>query len=128
MLYYLLKCGDPFKYQIQVFQFNPSSTVPFYFETFIFRRLGSSSNTIIYNLQCIYNIFSCFFPWGENSPMQLEICMSFSKFITFIRYQEYRNAPWEPNPYKRPPIYWHVLAARLAFVVVFQVRWYFLLV
>ncbi|PSN32602.1 hypothetical protein C0J52_15186 [Blattella germanica] len=36
------------------------------------------------------------------------------------RYQEYRNAPWEPHRYKRPPLYWHILAARLAFVVVFQ--------
>ncbi|KAJ9601623.1 hypothetical protein L9F63_000231, partial [Diploptera punctata] len=39
---------------------------------------------------------------------------------SLCRYQEYRNPPWDQHPYKRPPIYWHVLAARLAFVVVFQ--------
>ncbi|XP_047120031.1 anoctamin-1-like isoform X1 [Schistocerca piceifrons] len=40
--------------------------------------------------------------------------------VTMCRYLEYRNPPWDPHPYKRPPIYWHVLAARLAFIVVFQ--------
>jgi len=38
----------------------------------------------------------------------------------FFRYTEYRNPPWDERPYKRPLIYWHILAARLAFVVVFQ--------
>ncbi|XP_012266555.2 anoctamin-4-like isoform X2 [Athalia rosae] len=41
--------------------------------------------------------------------------------VTECRYAEYRNPYWDPElPYKRPPIYWHILAARLAFVVVFQ--------
>ena len=42
--------------------------------------------------------------------------------ITMCRYSEYRNPP---NPdktieYKRSTLYWHILAARLAFIVVFQ--------
>jgi anoctamin-1 len=42
--------------------------------------------------------------------------------ITMCRYAEYRNPPNHFElPYKRPTIYWHILAARLAFVVVFQV-------
>lgn len=40
--------------------------------------------------------------------------------ITECRYAEYRNPPWHEDKYKRPPIYWHILAARLAFVVVYQ--------
>lgn len=41
--------------------------------------------------------------------------------ITSCRYAEYRNPPDHPElPYKRPTLYWHILAARLAFVVVFQ--------
>lgn len=37
------------------------------------------------------------------------------------RYPEYRNPPWDDRKYKRPEIYWHIMAARLAFIVVFQV-------
>ncbi|XP_037919309.1 anoctamin-4 isoform X2 [Hermetia illucens] len=40
--------------------------------------------------------------------------------ITSCRYQEYRNPPWSDQPYKKTQIYWHILAARLAFIVVFQ--------
>ncbi|KAJ8950967.1 hypothetical protein NQ318_006351 [Aromia moschata] len=39
------------------------------------------------------------------------------------RYPEYRNPPNVADPalkYKRPLIYWHILAARLAFIVVYQ--------
>ena len=48
----------------------------------------------------------------------------FSSFenVSICRYAEYRNPPDHYElPYKRPPIYWHILALRLAFVVVFQV-------
>lgn len=48
-------------------------------------------------------------PYNSSLP-DLEIC----------RYNEYRNPPWHENKYKRPLIYWHILAARLAFIVVFQ--------
>ncbi|XP_015606039.1 anoctamin-5 [Cephus cinctus] len=41
--------------------------------------------------------------------------------VTMCRYVEYRNPPDHTTlPYKRPTIYWHILAARLAFIVVFQ--------
>lgn len=43
--------------------------------------------------------------------------------VTVCRYAEYRNSYDHPDPtqkYKRPLIYWHILAARLAFVVVYQ--------
>lgn len=44
-----------------------------------------------------------------------------SENITMCRYSEYRNPPNHPDlPYKRPIIYWHILAARFIFVVIFQ--------
>lgn len=41
------------------------------------------------------------------------------------RYPEYRNNPDDLRPYKRPYIYWQILAARLAFIVIFQNVVYF---
>lgn len=45
--------------------------------------------------------------------------------VTTCRYPEYRNPPDADRPYKRPLVYWHILAARLAFIVVFQNIVYF---
>lgn len=45
--------------------------------------------------------------------------------VTSCRYPEYRNPPEADRPYKRPLVYWHILAARLAFIVVFQNVVYF---
>ena len=38
-----------------------------------------------------------------------------------FRYIDYRNGPDDPEPYQPSTLYWHVLAARLMFVLVFQV-------
>ncbi|XP_037087083.1 anoctamin-1-like [Pollicipes pollicipes] len=40
--------------------------------------------------------------------------------IDTCRYIDYRNGPDDPNPYQPSALYWHVLAARLLFVLVFQ--------
>ncbi|XP_055715917.1 anoctamin-4 isoform X3 [Phlebotomus papatasi] len=40
--------------------------------------------------------------------------------ITICRYPDYREPPWSEKPYERTSMYWHILAARLAFVVVFE--------
>ena len=40
---------------------------------------------------------------------------------TFCRYFDYRHHPDSENAYKLTDVYWHILAARLAFVVIFQV-------
>lgn len=45
--------------------------------------------------------------------------------VNTCRYAEYRNPPEADRPYKRPLVYWHILAARLAFIVVFQNIVYF---
>lgn len=36
------------------------------------------------------------------------------------RYPEFRNPPESSRPYKRPYYYWKILAARLAFIIIFQ--------
>ena len=41
--------------------------------------------------------------------------------VTLCRYQDYREPPWAPNQYEKTSMYWIVLAARLAFVVLFEV-------
>ena len=37
------------------------------------------------------------------------------------RYRDYRAPPWSPAPYDFTLQFWHVLAARLAFIIVFEV-------
>ncbi len=37
------------------------------------------------------------------------------------RYKDYRDPPWSPESYQLSKQYWSVLAARLAFVIFFQV-------
>lgn len=43
-----------------------------------------------------------------------------SNTTTVCRYPDYRLPPGNPDQYKYAPIFWHILAARLAFVVVFE--------
>lgn len=40
--------------------------------------------------------------------------------VSICRYTEYRNSYDDPHPYKRPLIYWQILALRLTFVVIYQ--------
>ncbi|KAK7067067.1 Anoctamin-1 [Halocaridina rubra] len=44
----------------------------------------------------------------------------FQNLTTVCRYPDYRNPPGTDDEYKYAPIFWHILAARLAFVVVFE--------
>ncbi|XP_061402791.1 anoctamin-5-like [Musca vetustissima] len=46
----------------------------------------------------------------------------YSKYgnVTLCRYIEFRNPPGGEFPYKRPIVYWKILMARLAFIVIFQ--------
>ncbi|XP_055691845.1 anoctamin-4 isoform X2 [Lutzomyia longipalpis] len=39
---------------------------------------------------------------------------------TICRYPDYREPPWSEKAYEKTSMYWHILAARLAFVVVFE--------
>lgn len=40
--------------------------------------------------------------------------------LTLCRYKDYREPPWSPDAYQFSKQYWCVLAARLAFVILFQ--------
>ncbi|MGH0118831.1 UNVERIFIED_CONTAM: hypothetical protein FKN15_056218 [Acipenser sinensis] len=40
--------------------------------------------------------------------------------VAGARYRDYREPPWSSNPYEFSKQYWSVLAARLAFVILFQ--------
>uniref|UniRef100_A0A8C4DK01 Anoctamin n=1 Tax=Dicentrarchus labrax TaxID=13489 RepID=A0A8C4DK01_DICLA len=41
--------------------------------------------------------------------------------VSMCRYKDYRDPPWDPDPYTFSKQYWSVLAAKLAFVIFFQV-------
>lgn len=41
--------------------------------------------------------------------------------VCVCRYKDYREPPWSSMPYQVSKEFWAVLAARLAFVIVFQV-------
>jgi anoctamin-1 len=41
--------------------------------------------------------------------------------VFIFRYADYREPPEATNKYEKTVMYWHILAARLAFVVVFEV-------
>ena len=47
--------------------------------------------------------------------------MSFQISVSLFRYRDFRYPPWHENKYEYSDVFWHVLAARLAFVVVFEV-------
>ncbi|XP_045893464.1 anoctamin-1 isoform X1 [Micropterus dolomieu] len=40
--------------------------------------------------------------------------------VSMCRYKDYRDPPWDPEPYTFSKQYWSVLAAKLAFVIFFQ--------
>lgn len=40
---------------------------------------------------------------------------------TVLRFKDYRDSPWSDTPYELSREFWNILAARLAFVIVFQV-------
>uniref|UniRef100_A0A3B4A9E7 Anoctamin n=1 Tax=Periophthalmus magnuspinnatus TaxID=409849 RepID=A0A3B4A9E7_9GOBI len=43
-----------------------------------------------------------------------------SSQFRYCRYRDYRASPWSPAPYEFTLQFWHVLAARLAFIIVFE--------
>ncbi|KAL5010330.1 hypothetical protein ScPMuIL_012635 [Solemya velum] len=43
-----------------------------------------------------------------------------SDLVEICRYRDFRNPPWSEEKYAYSEQYWHILAARLAFVVIFE--------
>ncbi|XP_055909970.1 anoctamin-5 isoform X2 [Eupeodes corollae] len=56
----------------------------------------------------------------NTEDFQVQPITSLYENVTTCRYTEFRNPPWDDAPYKRPLIYWKILTARLAFIVIFQ--------
>ncbi|XP_063073872.1 anoctamin-2b [Engraulis encrasicolus] len=51
-----------------------------------------------------------------NSPLS----STYSREVTVCRYKDYREPPWSTDAYQFSKQYWSILAARLAFVILFQ--------
>ena len=62
------------------------------------------------------------FTLAHFNPQDFDYTQSYqiTEHPQFCRYFDYREHPDSANPYKLTDVYWHVLAARLAFVVIFQ--------
>ncbi|CAJ1056811.1 anoctamin-1 [Xyrichtys novacula] len=50
------------------------------------------------------------FPPGTAPPTNISMC----------RFKDFRDPPWDPDPYSFSKEYWSILAAKLAFVIFFQ--------
>ncbi|KAK1167255.1 anoctamin-2-like [Acipenser oxyrinchus oxyrinchus] len=61
-----------------------------------------------------------YFNVSHFKPGSAPVASDFHKDIRVCRYRDYREPPWSSNPYEFSKQYWSVLAARLAFVILFQ--------
>ncbi|MGH0133625.1 UNVERIFIED_CONTAM: hypothetical protein FKN15_075994 [Acipenser sinensis] len=61
-----------------------------------------------------------YFNVSHFKPGSAPVASEFHKHIGVCRYRDYREPPWSSNPYGFSKQYWSVLAARLAFVILFQ--------
>lgn len=62
---------------------------------------------------------AAFYTKDYKTPSLLNV--SITANVTECFYTEFRNNPWEKDPYKRPMVYYKILTARLAFIVIYQV-------
>ncbi|MGH0135907.1 UNVERIFIED_CONTAM: hypothetical protein FKN15_060350 [Acipenser sinensis] len=62
-----------------------------------------------------------YFNVSHFKPGSAPVASEFHKHIGVCRYRDYREPPWSSNPYGFSKQYWSLLAARLAFVILFQV-------
>lgn len=58
---------------------------------------------------------------GLPSPRQQGRSLLTTTLCLSFRYRDYRDPPHSPVPYGYTLQFWHVLAARLAFIIVFEV-------
>ncbi|XP_048863992.1 anoctamin-2b isoform X2 [Brienomyrus brachyistius] len=61
-----------------------------------------------------------YFNVSNFKPGTAPVSSQFDREVTMCRYKDYREPPWSPTPYQYSKEYWSVLAARLAFVILFQ--------
>ncbi|XP_039962998.1 anoctamin-4 isoform X2 [Bactrocera neohumeralis] len=80
----------------------------------VYKFVYSNTNTLVGYIEhslSTFNTSDYKEEWGAtSSEKDPDVC----------QYRGYRNGPHDPEPYGLSPHYWHVFAARLAFVVVFE--------
>jgi len=78
-------------------------------EVTIISTAGTVTLLLVLRCQMLFNLGFLSFSWSSSSVISLN------------RYRDYRAPPWSPEPYDFTLQFWHVLAARLAFIIVFEV-------
>uniref|UniRef100_A0A0A1XE63 Anoctamin n=1 Tax=Zeugodacus cucurbitae TaxID=28588 RepID=A0A0A1XE63_ZEUCU len=96
-----------------------SSAMIIAFSTNLIPKLVYTTATNDASLEGYLNFTLAYFN-TEDFQVQPVLHGSIYENATSCRYTEFRNAPWDDNPYKRPTYYWKILTGRLAFIVVFQ--------
>ncbi|XP_076970360.1 anoctamin-3 isoform X3 [Tamandua tetradactyla] len=66
------------------------------------------------------NKVSCLKGYVNNSLSFFDMNVLQMGKLGYCRYRDYRNPPWSSKPYEFTLQYWHILAARLAFIIVFE--------
>ncbi|XP_037695094.1 anoctamin-3 isoform X2 [Choloepus didactylus] len=66
------------------------------------------------------NTVSCLKGYVNNSLSFFDMNVLRMGKLGYCRYRDYRNPPWSSKPYEFTLQYWHILAARLAFIIVFE--------
>lgn len=97
-----------------------SSAVIIAFSTNLIPKLVYKHQTHDHDLLGYLNFTLAYF---DTKDYQVLPVLGDSKYgnVTSCRYTEFRNPPWNDHPYKRPMVYWIILMARLAFIVLYQV-------
>lgn len=84
-----------------------------YFNTKDFEKGSEPKNPL-------FNITTCRY-LAISSWLYLLFVKKPNIIIFLYRYPDYREPPGESSNYERTSMFWHVMAARLAFIVVFEV-------
>lgn len=66
-------------------------------------------------------VLRCLRGYMNSSLSVFEMKVKNSNQTSYCRYRDYRAPPWSSVPYEFTLQFWHVLAARLAFIIVFEV-------
>ncbi|XP_050306714.1 anoctamin-1 isoform X2 [Anthonomus grandis grandis] len=84
-----------------------------YIPRLVYRLSVSSEGTLDGYLNNSLSYFNTSDFDGESRPRN-------ASSESICRYPDYRNPPWSPEKYDRNALYWHILAAKLIFVVIFE--------
>lgn len=70
-----------------------------------------------------FNIFKFIFDFNFILTFRVNLVAQekMSSHFNFFRYPAYREPPWSAHKYKKSDVYWKIMVARLAFIVLFQV-------